>query len=212
MNRDKQTVDARGLPCPQPVVQTKRALAQGGFDLLEVLVDNKAAVANVSRYAAHAGFSVEETHEGPDGISIIISMSGAAEEVGGEREEAAFADAVSSCPVSGGGKTLMIMKDTIGEGSPELGRLLMSGFIFALTEQDRPPRRLVLMNGGVKLAVRGAKELEDLGKLEKGGLEIVVCGTCLDFFGLKEQLGAGTVSNMYDIARIMLEEETLVLS
>ncbi|WP_020612258.1 sulfurtransferase-like selenium metabolism protein YedF [Sediminispirochaeta bajacaliforniensis] len=208
----KHVVDARGLPCPQPVIRTKKALGEGNFDTLEVIVDNSAAVTNVTRYAEHAGYKVIGT-EGQEG-AFTISIAGGAE-VSQESEAAAFDQAIASCPVtqSGGtaGKTVFISKDTVGEGDRELGRLLMSAFLFALTELDQMPKRLVFMNSGVKLTIESAKELGDLKKLEAAGIEILACGTCLDYYGLKDKLAVGMVSNMYDIATALLEGDTVTV-
>jgi selenium metabolism protein YedF len=211
----KQTIDARGLPCPQPVVRTKRALAEGGFDILEVIVDNRAAVVNVSRYVEHAGFQVAGTEESEDSFIISI-LTEKSETAGASAEERAFSEALSACAAPQteskngvAGKTVFIAGDAIGEGERELGRLLMGAFIFTLSELEVPPRRLILMNSGVRLAVEEAKELADLKKLESAGVKIIACGTCLDYYDIKERLRAGSISNMYDIAEKLLEGDTI---
>ncbi len=211
----KRRIDARGLPCPQPVVLTKRALAEGGFDILEVIVDNRAALTNVSRYVEHAGFQLADTEESGDSFIVSISMT-ERELADSPAEERAFSQALSVCASppealknGAAGKTVFISRETIGDGAQELGRLLMGAFLFTLGELDVPPRRLILMNSAVRLAVEEAKELADLKKLESAGVEIIACGTCLDYYGIKDRLRAGSISNMYDIAEKLLEGETL---
>jgi selenium metabolism protein YedF len=97
----------------------------------------------------------------------------------------------------------------LGQGSEELGRLLMRGFLYALTERETVPERVILMNSGVRLAASGSESLVNLKKLGERGVEILVCGTCVEYFGLKADLALGRISNMYEIAGYLMEEGTL---
>jgi selenium metabolism protein YedF len=204
-------IDARGLACPQPVVLTKQALAEGGFDRLEIVVDNEAAVSNVSRFASHAGYAVQEPHWPKEGFLVSVAPAPAGPTTPAVEE--AFRQALSACPagelpgtaISSAIETLFIGKDTIGNGERELGHLLMGAFLYTLTEQEQRPRMMIFMNSGVKLAVEGAKELGDLQKLEAEGMEMLVCGTCLDYYQLKERLRVGRISNMWDIAENLMQ-------
>ena len=99
---------------------------------------------------------------------------------------------------------MVFPSDKMGQGDDELGTVLIKGFFHALGEVSPKPDTLIFFNAGVKLTVQGSDVLEDLHSLEEKGLTILVCGTCLDFYGLKEEIRAGTVSNMYDIAETML--------
>lgn len=221
MNESIRRIDARGLPCPGPVVATKKAIEEGGFGMLEVLVDSATAVENVTRFAAYIGHDVEGTLE--EGTETVIKIRGS----GGtpeRRPEAATAEAegsdahpapgVSSGLTPGaprGVATVFISKTTIGSGNDELGALLMRGFIKTLMDADTRPARIILMNGGVHLAVEGSEVLGDLKKLADMGIQILACGTCLDYFGLKERLGVGRVSNMFEIGGFLLQEPSLSL-
>ncbi len=189
-------VDARGLPCPTPVVKTREAL-QRGCQRLEVLVDNPTARDNVTRFAASQGCSVEVSEE--DGMFHLYIMRE------GGPEEAACATATAESPSPSGEKRVVVLSsDVMGRGEEELGRILMKAFLNTLAESERRPWRLVLFNRGVLLAVEGADTLPALKELASRGVEVLVCGTCLDYFGAKDKVAAGTVSNMFEILETML--------
>jgi selenium metabolism protein YedF len=213
-------LDVRNLACPQPVIQTRNALKEGGFSRLEVVVDNDAALANVTRFAEHSGYQILGTKREGDAFFITIAAGKGADE---GVEEEAYRIATADCPLpvsestavapgyarAAAGKTVFIASDTLGKGEEELGQILMRAFLYALTELESKPKRIIFMNTGVKLAVEGAAELEDLRKLDSAGVEIIACGTCLEYYKLKEKLQVGIISNMYDIAGFLLEGESL---
>jgi len=185
-------VDARGMACPAPVVKTRDALKGGAKDI-DVLVDNPTARDNVCRFAASQGCTVDVTEEG-DIFRIAVSKT---TEAPSDRQEPVAAD--------GGTRSVVVLsEDSMGRGDRELGEILVKAFLNTLAENEPPPWRIVLFNSGVKLAVEGADTAQALSNLERLGVEILVCGTCLDFFGMKEKLAVGTVSNMYDILTTML--------
>jgi selenium metabolism protein YedF len=187
-------VDARGLACPQPVVLAKKALE--GNDEVVVLVDDDTALANVRRLASSMGCGFrQEPGEGHTRITVTRGGS---------------CDAVYGAPGPEGPVVVVLSSETMGSGNDELGALLMRNFIHVLAETGPRPDVMVLFNSGVKLAAQGHAALEDLGKIEGSGARILVCGTCLDFYGLKERLKAGGVSNMYDIAQVMLGAGRLI--
>lgn len=189
-----ETVDARGLACPAPVVKTREAL-RGGAGRIEVLVDNPTARDNVSRFATSQGCSVEVLEEGGC-FRILISRA---------EETAEYASGTAAvCGASGERKVIVLSSDIMGRGDEELGRVLIRAFLNTLAESDSLPWRVVLFNRGVLLAVEGAETVQALVNLSSMGVEILVCGTCLDFFGLKEKVAVGTVSNMYEILNSVL--------
>jgi selenium metabolism protein YedF len=123
---------------------------------------------------------------------------------GEEARDAEAAPNVSS-------KTVVVLSsDTMGSGDQDLGRVLMKGFVFALTELDRLPDKILLYNSGVKLSVAGSDSLGDLQKLEERGVEILNCGTCLNFFNLTNELAVGSVTNMYEIVQSQMEAGTII--
>jgi selenium metabolism protein YedF len=193
-----ELVDVRGQACPVPVVRTRDALNTGAADV-EVLVDNTTSRDNVCRFASSRGCGIEVLEE--EGV-FRIRISNPSGQRDAEPEEKASEN---------GQRTVVVLsEDIMGRGSPELGRILVKAFLNTLAENDPPPWRLVLFNRGVMLALEGEDTVQALSNLNSMGVEILVCGTCLDFFGLKEKLAIGTVSNMYDILTTMLEASNSV--
>ncbi|HEX3031806.1 MAG TPA: sulfurtransferase-like selenium metabolism protein YedF [Bacillota bacterium] len=189
---DKQ-IDARGLACPQPVILTKKALEEPAITSLVTIVDNTTARDNVLKLAGHlnCSSSVAETE---DGFRITIKKSA----------EAGFNLQAVCQPLdfaSGGdGTVLMITSRYFGQGNEELGAKLMGSFLYTQVEDDTPPVAVLLANSGAYLSCIGSNVLEHLQALAGKGCQVLTCGTCLDFYGLKEQLAVGEVTNMYTIA------------
>jgi selenium metabolism protein YedF len=189
----KPIVDARGLACPQPVVLTLKALASAAE--VTTIVDNQAAVENVTRLARSKGCAVQVTEQ-EDGIYLSLTRAGAP-------AEPAVTEHVVVCSTSGaaaGPLVLFVPSDCLGRGPVELGERLMGAFFHSLREVSPKPATIIFMNAGVKLAVEGSRALDDLRALAAAGVEILACGTCLGYFELTEKLAVGRVSNMYDIA------------
>jgi len=191
-------VDARGLACPQPVIRTRQAMQEG--DQVVALVDNEAALSNVSRMAEKAGWRVDVSRQGDDYRIALAKGEGVQPKPLplGRAEP-------SSDPL-----VLVVSADKMGRGEAELGQILIRGFFHALGEVEPQPQTMILFNTGVRLACEGSPVLEDLSALAAAGVEILVCGTCLNYFQLKERLAAGRVSNMYEIAETMLRAGKLV--
>jgi selenium metabolism protein YedF len=183
------TLDCRGMSCPQPVLETKKALEKSGGEEVLVLVDNPGSKENVRRFAESQGYRVDIAEE-KGGFAIRVQKAGAAKKEP-VREEKRIEGVA--------GLVVFIEADSIGRGSEELGRILMRSFLHTLGEAEFEPVKVVMVNGGVKLACEGSEVLEDLQQLSRQGTEILSCGTCLDFFGLKTKLKAGRISNMYEI-------------
>ena len=192
-------VDCRGQACPQPVIQTKRAIAQSAR--VTTIVDNNAAVTNVSRLAEKEGCAVD-VEERDDGIYLHLSRTGLE----------AQTDAVLSQATEGvvGPLVVMIPSDGMGRGDEELGGILMRSFLHTLNEVEPLPHTIIFLNSGVKLTVEGSLVLEDLEALEQRNVEMLACGTCLGHFGLKDKIVVGQVSNMYSIAESLLAAGSVV--
>ena len=185
-----ETVDARGMACPQPVMATRRALETGGGPL-RVLVDNPTARDNVARFARSRGCEVTVAEE-DFGFTLDI--------VPGEYGSAASAAGMTASSGEAGGSHLFVLSsDFMGKVDNELGRVLIKAFLNTLADRDRLPSHLILFNTGVALACGEAETVTALRRLEELGVTVLACGTCLDYLGLKEGLRAGTVSNMYEI-------------
>jgi selenium metabolism protein YedF len=163
-----------------------------------VIVDNSSSCNNVERFVQSQGCSVEIKEEGQDFYLHIQKTSGQDANrmvKGNKRVEKVV---------------VYINTHLMGIGEEALGAILMRSFLKTLLELETKPSRLILINSGVRLATEGSEVLETLGKLSEKGIEILSCGTCLDFYGLKEKLKVGRVSNMYDIAQSLMEADRLV--
>lgn len=188
-------VNAIGDACPLPVIKTKNALAEMGQGDLEVLVDNDVAVQNIQRFAQSAGclFEVEKQD---DHFRILLKK---AETPDGADQT----DLQSELPSATGNTVVILPSEIMGSGDEELGKILMKGFVFALTQLNTLPDVILLYNTGARLSVKNAATLEDLLSLEKAGVRIMTCGTCLNHLGLSEDLAVGQVTNMYSIVEEM---------
>ena len=190
-------IDCRGQACPLPVVNAKKASEElNTGDVLTVLVDNEIAVQNLTRFASHKGFAPSSEKKGEKEFAVTMQISGAA---------AAEAQEEILCAPDARRKGMLVVlsANTMGTGDPKLGTSLMKAFVFALTKQDQLPDTILCYNTGASLTCEGADTLEDLKLLEGEGVTILTCGTCLDFYGLKEKLAVGSVTNMYDIVERM---------
>ena len=188
-----ETVDARGLACPQPVIETRKAMQQA--ERVRTLVDSETSMTNVSRMAEKAGWQVNVVTQG-DEFQIDL--------VKGDALPEAAPLPVGKTEVLSGSLVLAVSSDVMGRGDDELGGILMRSFFHTLGEVEPLPHTILFFNTGARLACEGSPVLDDLRALEAKGVEILVCGTCLGFFEIKDQLGVGVVSNMYDIAEAML--------
>ncbi len=187
-----KTIDCRGQACPAPVIAAKKALEESR-DAICVMLDDGAPRENVTRFAKTRGYSVTEAPDA-DGWSLIIS--GTPFTAGPEKTE--------PLKSAGAGKVLLITSDKLGSGSDELGALLMRNFLFTLLETEERPDRILFLNSGVLLAVNGAETVEALSRLARNGVELASCGVCLDFYGKKDQLAVGVVTNMFSTAEQLL--------
>ncbi len=184
-----KTVDCRGMYCPQPVLETKKVLESAGSEDLLVLVNNPTSKENVTRFAESQGHEVESA-EDAGVFSIHIHKKGT------ERKPEPVEQPKS---VNQADLVVFIDSDTLGRGSEELGRILIRAFLHTLEEAGPQPQKIIFMNSGVKLACEGSEVLEEIGKIASKGAEALSCGTCLDYFHLKDKLRVGRVSNMYEI-------------
>ncbi len=186
-------VDAMGDNCPIPVIKTKKALdALTESAIVEVSVDNEIALQNVIKMANQKELST--TSETINENHFIIKIQyGDVESQEVQKEEIL-------CKVDKEEKTVVVLSsDKMGEGNDDLGKVLIKGFIYALTQLDKYPKSILLYNSGVKLSSEGSDSIEDLKILENNGVEILSCGTCLNFYELSDKLKVGSVTNMYTI-------------
>lgn len=204
------TVNAMGDICPIPVVKTKKALGElNGPGEIEVLVDNETAVKNVTKMARSSGAEAESEQLGDKQYRVLITVGeDAAEKLKNAKSPAVQPQGQTQQEAAAGcrtcvGTVVAVGSDRMGEGSEELGHILIKSFIFALTQLDDLPDKILFYNGGAKLTVEGSESLADLRTLEEQGVEIMTCGTCLDYYGIKDKLAIGGVTNMYSIVETL---------
>lgn len=200
------TVHAVGDNCPIPVIKTKKAMQEvKGSETIEVLVDNEIAVQNVSKMAASAGGVVTSEQLEEKLYKVVIQISKA------DDNSLTAKETVETCEQGSKNNTVIVIaSDRMGEGNDALGKVLIKGFIFAVTQLDTLPKAMLFYNGGATLTAEGSDAIEDLKNLEAQGVEIMTCGTCLDYYQLKEKLLVGTVTNMYSIVETMAAADKII--
>ena len=201
-----RTIDCMGMACPLPVINAKKAIEGFTEDgTLNIKVDNETAVQNLIRLGEHNGFKVDSVQDGDKAYTVTMAVKAGAGKPAGVPAEALSCQAPAS-----GGRVVVLSADTMGVGDEKLGRKLMKAFIFALTSQDVTPDKVICYNTGARLTTLDADTIKDLKALEAAGTTVMTCGTCLDFYGLKEQLQVGIVSNMYDIVEAQMNAALVI--
>lgn len=199
-------VNAMGDTCPIPVVKTKKAIRQLGADggVVETLIDNDIAVQNLTKMANQKGYGVESEKLGENAYRVTMTV-GAGADLPAESEE-------TVCMVPAGQKNTVVVvaADHMGEGEGELGKNLLKAFLYALSQQESLPKTILFYNGGASLTCQGSLSLEDLKSMAERGVELLTCGTCLNFYGLTEKLAVGGVTNMYDIVEKQMAADLIV--
>lgn len=188
-------LECHGLPCPQPVLRCKKVIEESAPAALKAIVDNEAAKDNVSRFLTVKGYSVDiEENDGSYTLRATKDETCEECEIMTDKAIASVADAPAKQKI-----TVFIGSDVIGTGDDELGGKLMLNFLATLPEIGDELWRIVMVNGAVKLACEGNPCLEKLQELESSGVTLLVCGTCLDHFGLLGDKQAGETTNMLDV-------------
>lgn len=194
------------MACPLPVINAKKAIESFTEDgTLSVKVDNETAVENLTRLSEHNGFAVTSEKNGEKEYTVVMQVKAAA---AGKAEVPT--EAVSCALPAKGGKVVVLSANTMGSGDEQLGKKLMKAFIFALTNQDEVPEKVICYNSGAYLTTEDPDTIKDLKSLEEAGTVVMTCGTCLDFYGLKEKLQVGIVSNMYDIVEAQMQAGLII--
>jgi selenium metabolism protein YedF len=185
------TIDCRNMTCPAPVISVKKALENVGE--IRVLLDDGAPRENVTRFAVNRGFIVQEERE--DNGWVLTITAGTLANITTSKSDAVV---------------FLITSDRLGDGPDELGRLLMKNLIHSLLEAGDLPSRMLFLNSGVRLTTEGSDVLEALDKLSGMGVEILSCGLCLDFFGIKDKLLSGGTTNMLTTVETILGNERVI--
>jgi selenium metabolism protein YedF len=189
-------IDLRGKQCPVPVIETKQFLENNDVREIEIILDNQAACENVTRFLGTRNFTVAaEKIESNDTFQLRAVRLNAEGEAVAKAEK----------------KVLVFMNsETLGRGDDELGRVLTRSFLYTLKVLEVVPWRIIFMNGGVKHVAEGSESLVVLKEIGDLGVEILACGTCLDYFHIKDMVRVGRISNMYEIASSFLEATQVI--
>lgn len=200
-------VNAMGDACPIPVVKTKNAIKElNGPGVVETLVDNEIAVQNLTKMAKQKGYGVKSEKLGENEFKVTMEIG----EVAANDTVEEVEDTNCQVPAKKKNVVVVISSKTMGSGNDELGTTLMKGFIYAISQQDELPSTILFYNGGAEHTCEGSASLEDLKSMEAQGVEILTCGTCLNFYGLTDKLQVGGVTNMYVIAEKMTGADLVV--
>lgn len=194
-------IDALGKACPLPVIETKKALRE--HTVVETLVDNEIATQNLKKMAEQLGYIYQMQQQAENKYAVVISKANT--ELTDEAMETAITpteDVVTDEYI------VVIDTNVMGRGSDELGKNLLKGFIYSLTEQDVLPSKVIFYNGGVQSVIKASDSLEDLKALADQGVEIYSCGACLNFYELTPAIGE--VTNMYRIVEMMREASRII--
>lgn len=228
---DRVKVDALGDQCPIPVVKAKKALDHAAWGAaVEVHVDNEIAVQNLTKLARsqECECRAEKLEEKHFVVTIIKKNAGQAEsgkqeKIGAAAQEPAGSSAqeeetektaesaeVSCQPDARDHSIVVVSSAVMGVGNDELGKVLMKGFLYGLSQLDVLPEKMLFYNGGVTLTTEGSDSLEDLKAMEAQGVQIFSCGTCLNYYGLTDKLKVGEVTNMYAIVEAMAAASKII--
>ena len=187
------------------MINAKKAIEAFREDgVLVVLVDNETAVQNLTRLGEHNGFAVTAAKTGEKAFAVTMRVkvsAGAA---------AVPAEAMQCAVPAKGGTVVVLSSNQMGGGDEKLGQKLMKAFIFALSKQDVLPEKVICYNSGAYLTTEDPDTIRDLKSLEEAGTVVMTCGTCLDFYGLKDRLQVGVVSNMYDIVEAQMQASAVI--
>ena len=205
----KTTLDLKGMACPKPVLETQKAFKNPEITEFEVIVDNTSARENLKRLAASKGYRCDVSEEGRI-ITVTIRREAAlAVETDGQ-------EYVAACDIDAGdsitsGRVLMIKSEFLGDGNDELGKVLMKGFLYTVTETKPYPEKVVLLNSAIKLSTINEETVVHLKKLEEAGTKIYSCGTCLNYYDLADQLKVGVIGNMYDVVDSLMSTSDRII-
>ncbi|MFI3315832.1 MAG: sulfurtransferase-like selenium metabolism protein YedF [Rikenellaceae bacterium] len=189
-------IDVKGLPCPQPLIEVKKVIDKltEPTDIV-VEVDDATVLNNVVDYLLQLG--IESTH---DQTTIKFTT--------GEVNSDA---ATIACPTATNNQNIVVIKQQVmGAGDDNLGAILMKAYLNTLLQVDNLPSHIIFYNGGVKFTVDDSSVRDVLVELESKGVMLIICGSCVDYYGLKEQISVGVISNMYKIAELLHSSATIV--
>ena len=207
---ETRIIDARGDQCPIPVVKAKKALdAAGSGDVIVITVDNEIAVQNLTKMARSQNCTSTAEKQGEKVFQVTIRAAagklpaGAAVADRGKQPEECIPDNRTE-------DIVVVGSSMMGTGDEALGRILMKGFFYAVSQLDTLPAGILFYNSGIFLTTEESETVEDLKAMEAQGVKILSCGTCLDYYQRKDNLLVGEIGNMYDIVQAMAEARKII--
>lgn len=198
----EKLVDARGKSCPVPVIMTKKEIDARSSGIIRALVDNRVASENIAKLATSLGHSYKTEEVSGEEFHIIIKLGDT--KIDQSQKEEPIDKKIKDI-------SLGFSKDIMGSGDETLGAILMKSYIYTVSEVSPYPKIMVFFNTGVNLTCKDSEVLEELIELEKKGVEIISCGTCLDFLGRNEDIAVGSISNMYTIYEKLRETKSNIV-
>ncbi len=197
----KKEIDARGQSCPKPLIMTKKALESIEEGIVSTTVDNEVVKENVMKFAKSNNY--EATAEEIENGNFIVHVN-----KNNNKCDCNCEDMLGSQKLKD--QTIAISSDKMGKGSDELGKILMKGFIYTLTQITPYPKTILFYNSGINLTTEGSESIDDIRLLEEEGVKVISCGTCLDYFEKADKLKVGEVSNMYSIVEELKQAENTI--
>ena len=191
-------IDCKGLTCPKPVLECRKRLEEERPERVTVVVDNSASQENVSRFLTGKGFKVD-VEKDTDGLTRLKGVRPEGPDDGSEVACEVLADAQLAASGAPQQVVVFLSTDALGRGDDALGTKLMQTFLSTLPELGGELWRLILVNGAVRMTTEQSPVIDELRKIEEMGVTILVCGTCLEFFGLIESKAVGQTTNMLDV-------------
>ncbi len=201
-----EILDVLGKPCPIPVIEAKKALGKPGADSVLVKVDNFVAVQNLEKMAKGYGYSFSYEEKSANAFDVTITLDGKTPPA--LSTPGAVTPDIQCAPSAQ--LVVVISRNTMGEGAEELGKILIKGFIYSLTELPVPPAYVFFLNSGAYLTTEGSNTIDDLKKLEAKGTVVMTCGTCVNYYGLQEKLAVGAITNMFGITEKMASATSVI--
>jgi selenium metabolism protein YedF len=217
-NKKKETIDARGLACPEPVILCRKAILEPDAKKVVILVSEEEQTENIARMAEKEGWS-SHVHEKKDHFEVKLKKEKTSKKdkdskkkKHDNKDECCDEECVDENDEDEkkAKLTVFVASNLLGTGDPELGRILMAAFVKTLKEISPRPKRVIFVNAGVMLTTGDSNLVPELIKLEESGVEILSCGTCLDFYHLKEKLRVGKSSNMFEIVTALAESKRVI--
>lgn len=197
-------LDGRGMQCPMPVIETKKALeASEPGEVVEIIVDNEIAVQNLIKLAKHKQLEYHSRKEGESCFAVRIGTGDMTADVLPDTMDGGETDVKK-------GTVLVLSSCEMGSGDTALGKILMKGMIYGMSSQEEVPEKILLYNSGAFLSCEDSESVEDFKAMELRGSQILTCGTCLDYYGLKDKLAVGGVTNMYEITESLMKAEKII--